>query len=444
MASTETHVSRVIIDDLFELYSYDLIFPKAKADSPSLALLYGDNGCGKTTILQLLFHLLSPRPNRGHRSFLGNTSFRRFEVRLGAGQRVLAERETARIGDFSIRYSDSSGDDRHCSFKQDRRGHVAFSRPLNEDFEHAHFIQFLENLSIQFYHLGDDRRLVSDSLDDGEVPHGLKMRHSRALARASYGLVEGLESRESRSDPLESAMDRFEQSVRAEAFEKTSKGTNDANSVYLKVIRQLATPSKGQLKVGDGPTLESEFEFLSRRYDALAQFGLAPRVDVARFRTAIRSVDEERREVVESILRPHVNGLKARLAALDKLERRLRTFLNHLNKFFTDKRVSFSMAEGVQIVSAAGTHLSNDQLSSGERHLLLLLSTAFGARNQASIFVIDEPEISLNVKWQRRLVGALLDCMAGSNAQFILATHSLEITSQYNQSVVELRTSAAG
>ena len=35
-----------------------------------LAILYGENGTGKTTLLRLAFHLLSPRVDRGHKSRL--------------------------------------------------------------------------------------------------------------------------------------------------------------------------------------------------------------------------------------------------------------------------------------------------------------------------------------------------------------------------------------
>ncbi len=45
---------------------------------------------------------------------------------------------------------------------------------------------------------------------------------------------------------------------------------------------------------------------------------------------------------------------------------------------------------------------------------------------------------SLNVKWQRQLVQALLDCIRGSRVQLIFATHSIELLARHKQHVVKL------
>jgi predicted ATPase len=66
------------------------------------------------------------------------------------------------------------------------------------------------------------------------------------------------------------------------------------------------------------------------------------------------------------------------------------------------------------------------------------MCNTLAAREAATIVIIDEPEISLNVKWQRRLVQALLDCVTGSNAQLIFATHSIELLAKHKSQVVKL------
>ena len=52
--------------------------------------------------------------------------------------------------------------------------------------------------------------------------------------------------------------------------------------------------------------------------------------------------------------------------------------------------------------------------------------------------MIDEPELSLNVKWQRELTKTLLGFIVGTRTQFILATHSIELLSRRQDCVVKL------
>jgi ABC-type glutathione transport system ATPase component len=52
--------------------------------------------------------------------------------------------------------------------------------------------------------------------------------------------------------------------------------------------------------------------------------------------------------------------------------------------------------------------------------------------------MIDEPEISLNIKWQRQLIKALLGIADEGRVQFIFASHSIELLSQHRDRVVKL------
>src|SRR4051794_4524730 len=74
-------VSRIRVRGLFERLDYDLALAAAPhrrrsrqlsvASDERLTLIYGPNGTGKTTLLRLVFHALSPSGNGGHRSAVG-------------------------------------------------------------------------------------------------------------------------------------------------------------------------------------------------------------------------------------------------------------------------------------------------------------------------------------------------------------------------------------
>ena len=54
------------------------------------------------------------------------------------------------------------------------------------------------------------------------------------------------------------------------------------------------------------------------------------------------------------------------------------------------------------------------------------------------------PEISLNIKWQRELLSSLLACAGSNPVQYLIATHSFELLTSYKNNVVELKDTQEG
>jgi len=103
---------------------------------------------------------------------------------------------------------------------------------------------------------------------------------------------------------------------------------------------------------------------------------------------------------------------------------RQRTSLSDtLNKLFGGKKVRLTDT-GVEIESSDGTVLNMTQLSTGEKQLLSLCVEILAIEGPGTL-IIDEPEMSLHVDWQRDLLGTLT--ALNPAAQIIVATHSPEI-----------------
>lgn len=90
--------------------------------------------------------------------------------------------------------------------------------------------------------------------------------------------------------------------------------------------------------------------------------------------------------------------------------------------FSGPKRVSFD-DRSIRVEDAAGEPIGLVSLSSGEKHVLRIMVEALLAG--PSTLLIDEPEISLHIDWQRTLLADLRTL--NPEMQLIVATHSPEI-----------------
>ncbi len=97
-------------------------------------------------------------------------------------------------------------------------------------------------------------------------------------------------------------------------------------------------------------------------------------------------------------------------------------FLEILDSLFEDTGKKIDRSENKISFLIADETISPYQLSSGEKQLLIILLTALVQDNRNAILFMDEPEISLHIDWQKKLIQYIREL--NPNVQIILATHS--------------------
>lgn len=113
-------------------------------------------------------------------------------------------------------------------------------------------------------------------------------------------------------------------------------------------------------------------------------------------------------------------------------------FLSIASSLFQRKTIEISDSNELIFRSRSGKPLSPQVLSSGEKQLLILLSEVLLQRQRPSIFIADEPEISLHVTWQEKLVPSLR--RLNEHAQIIAATHSPDIVGSLADRTFDMET----
>lgn len=97
-------------------------------------------------------------------------------------------------------------------------------------------------------------------------------------------------------------------------------------------------------------------------------------------------------------------------------------FQDLIDDLFSDTGKTIVRTENEIRFSQIGETLYPYQLSSGEKQMLAILLTVLVEDNLPYVLFMDEPEVSLHIEWQKRLIDLILEL--NPNVQIILTTHS--------------------
>ena len=108
--------------------------------------------------------------------------------------------------------------------------------------------------------------------------------------------------------------------------------------------------------------------------------------------------------------------------AAQQLSQRKTRFQDIVDELFQDTGKKIVRTENEIRFTQIGEVLMPYQLSSGEKQMLAILLTVLVEDNQHYVLFMDEPEVSLHIEWQKRLIDLCLEL--NPHVQIILTTHS--------------------
>ena len=107
-----------------------------------------------------------------------------------------------------------------------------------------------------------------------------------------------------------------------------------------------------------------------------------------------------------------------------------------MNRLFKRKSLEFNSRNELTAKLENGEPFDLRYLSSGEKQIIIILGEALLQLGTASVYLADEPELSLHVEWQEKLVSSIRELNSG--AQLVFATHSPDIVSEYGDRVIDM------
>ncbi len=453
--SAPLHIQGIKVRKLFGHSDYTL-GETTTGDLPGrIAILYGDNGSGKTTILRTLFHLLAPDSVAGHKSAVGRTPFSYFEVTLSDNTRIAAKRNGGCfLGAFEIVISRPRKKEMSYLFPTNESGSVhskLSSEDQNEEMNAC--LEHLASLNLGLYHLADDRTIELAGLATPTPttsrdwpPHEDEEYFVSRVNRKGAQEYKRVRDHQGGQTPilLAVSINKFSSWARSQVLHASSVGESNVNKLYSQMLKRLSRVTSNKIELIGTESLKKRIDQIENRSRELSKYALLPAFTGSAILKQLGSTkDMSTLNIMAHIVAPYLESLERRLDALADTFKVVDNLVTILNGFLSQTSVQFELHEGLTITTRRGDKLGPEDLSSGERHLLLIFCNTVAALSHPSIFIVDEPEISLNIKWQRSLISSLCECIGNKPIQYILATHSLEIISQYKDRVWRLEPTAS-
>ena len=108
--------------------------------------------------------------------------------------------------------------------------------------------------------------------------------------------------------------------------------------------------------------------------------------------------------------------------AAQKLSQAKARFQDMVDDLFAETGKKIVRTENEIRFTQIGEILVPYQLSSGEKQMLAILLTVLVEDEKPYVLFMDEPEVSLHIEWQKRLIDLIVEL--NPNVQIILTTHS--------------------
>ncbi|MBL8618660.1 MAG: ATP-binding protein [Deltaproteobacteria bacterium] len=195
--------------------------------------------------------------------------------------------------------------------------------------------------------------------------------------------------------------------------------------------RLLALPPSGATPA----KLAALLEAVHATQDRLIALGLiegvgAPRVEA----TALAQLEPGRADALALSL----SDAQAKLAVWAPFADRLEVLLRQVGGKLVHKTLRFYRDQGLVVTGADGFAIPLSALSSGEQHELVMTHALLFDVAPNALVLIDEPELSLHVLWQRRFIDDLIEISDLVGFDALVATHSPFIIGAHDDLLVDL------
>lgn len=460
-------ISSIKVEGLFGMFDHEIPLNLDER----ITIIYGENGIGKTMIFRILrafgdgdFETLKTYPFKRLEICFKN------EIKIIAVRQLIQSRPTLGIEGFKRLEEPFFSHIVEWKKEFDLRDYVSEMSSHELEKLQNEFLWHLANsqggregkLDSKLSNFRAQLREISISAGDFSSSISKRMRSRMLLSRVLEPYKKELQEflNIGKREPLPPDLDQLLACIRVSMIE-TNRLFSDLHefdelmgeSILRRIdaVDLLSRELADTIKEAQRKYQEKNDELESSIRSRLLEPGVQTSFEAAELKSIARDVASERGKLIEvgllaeqegsqgevieeglsdikkAILGFNLLDMQKKLAVFDEnnLYTKLRLFLDIINeRRFSFKKLKINPKSGFVFENVNKEILRRTDLSSGEQHELVLLYNLIFLVPENSLILIDEPEISLHVVWQKEFLADMEEIIRLRKFDLVIATHS--------------------
>jgi len=480
-------IRKIKVKSLFGLFDYDI-----PLNESGITILIGVNGSGKTTIFRILNSIL----NKEFYNIL-DVDFKLFEIEFDNGNIIKCERNVQDVNVNEILLN-SAGNKRLENYENFKRGikklwdqektihDFLITVKSNGSTFKYNLIKLrtnpeLNEITYVFYNITSELRIILDelgiksrfietqrlqlnSLDiDASIVSYSKNRviyRTNLRTEQTYSDDSDISINKSRIVEYANDLSNVIKSKRSNYFAESQDVEKKTLSEYL----NKNNIKSNLLNFQQLKDIEEDISKMNEHISKLLNLGIYKQSEISNISDSsildtklkdlkiaithkkINSKKDINRlldfSLKSSILKSYAENMRKKLDIFEDLEAKIEIFMIHINNLFEYKNMEIDLDKGFVFKLEGGLEngriIDPTDLSSGEQHEVILNYELIFKTENNSVILIDEPEISLHILWQKKFINNLLEIAKENSLNIIVATHSPDIVNNHRNLVCVL------
>lgn len=409
-------ISSISVTKLFGIFNHKIEFK-----DENITILIGENGLGKTVILEMLNNIFRHRFKK-----VAEIKFEKLNVTFENGLNwsfKVGNKKNLQVRDTSK--SANSWKDLHDTHDYDSND--PRKRRMYRYYNEYMRGQDDENISDYIHHFIFDKNVKQNQANPTWFINIAKkinidlIETQRILT--SYG-EDGEKYRSTISDCAESLKTKL-RSFTSESQKITAELDSSFPNRIIKAI--------GKKIDFDHEQINSELYDINEKRKKLSNLGLLTKIDIEEIQNIKKNEDS-----VLKFIDLYIQDSKNKLKPYDEIYEKLALFIKITNSRLKHKKLLACIENGFKIQSTIlvdkekkPVEFPFDKLSSGEQHEIILFYKLIFLYDNNSLILLDEPELSLHISWQNNFINDMKEIINHTNHIILISTHSPDIIGEH-------------